>query len=212
MDVTLWYVFALAYIGITLSPGPNVLNVIVNATQYGFKSIYITIAGNLVCQLLIIIAVGLGVGALLVAHPALYWSMKWIGASYLVYLGCKGLYDLYTGKRKQLLISKTVQVPLVPSIRKRFISSFLISASNPKTVIFLSAFLPQFLVPTLSMLTQFAVMYLTIAIIVISIHSVYAVLALKVSHSKLLTSSSGFFASLSSVIFIALGLKLGLST
>ncbi|PCI86752.1 MAG: hypothetical protein COB24_08340 [Hyphomicrobiales bacterium] len=71
MDLSLWFIFCVAYIGITFSPGPNVLIVLGHAAKYGFRSIFITIAGNLLTQLAIIIAIGFGVGSLLtVGSPA----------------------------------------------------------------------------------------------------------------------------------------------
>ncbi|MBL1419909.1 MAG: hypothetical protein COC24_005305 [Alphaproteobacteria bacterium] len=49
MDSSLWFIFCVAYIGITFSPGPNVLIVLGHAAKYGFRSIFI------------ILGVGLGV-------------------------------------------------------------------------------------------------------------------------------------------------------
>lgn len=212
MDFTLWSFFALSYLGITLSPGPNVLNVISNASNYGLKSIYVTIAGNLLCQLFIIIAVGLGVGLLLSKHSDVYAAMKFLGAFYLIYLGVKGLYSSWRGTTKKMTLSTPQNLHSIPPIFKRFTSSFFVSASNPKTVIFLSAFLPQFLRSETSVFMQFTVMYITIALTVLFVHTVYAIVFLSAQRNKFFSFDSRFFPNLSAVIFILLGLNLWFST
>ncbi|WP_029032827.1 LysE family translocator [Salinarimonas rosea] len=211
MDASLWAVFAAAYLAITLSPGPNVLIVLTHAARYGYRSIAVTMAGNLSCQLVIISAVGLGVGALLTKESAAFTWMKYAGAAYLVYLGCRGFYDLYVlHKRRDLDASTAVKpTPAIPSARRRYLEALTVSASNPKTVIFLSAFLPQFVAADRPVPTQFAIMFVTIAAIVIGIHALYA-FVLVVLKSRMPKSVTGkVIPTVTSALYIALGVGLG---
>ncbi len=213
MDFSLWLLFAAAYLGITFSPGPNVLIVLTHAAKYGYRRIFVTMAGNLSCQLIIIAAVGTGIGTLLTTESAAYHWMKIAGALYLIYLGGRIVYDVFIrGRMKALKAPLEIdQVRLVPSVRKRYLEAFAVSASNPKTVIFLSAFLPQFVAPDRPILLQFVIMYLSIAIIVISVHSLYAFLLIKAKRRFSGSLSSRVFPGLTAAIYLFLGATLGVS-
>ncbi|MDQ0454831.1 LysE family translocator [Rhizobium paknamense] len=213
MQVSLWIAFAVAYMGITLSPGPNVMIVLTHAAKYGFRHIYVTIAGNLTCQLLIITAIGLGVGALLTVDTVVYHWMKYVGAAYLVYLGVRIVYNVFVkGRATNLnLVDPGVKQERLPSFRRRYLEGVAVSASNPKTVIFLSAFLPQFVSRDMPIFPQFAIMFLTIAMIVTTIHSVYALLLIVMKARLSGSLSSRFFPGLTAAIYLFLGASLGWS-
>jgi threonine/homoserine/homoserine lactone efflux protein len=75
MSLHTWFLFATAYLVTTISPGPNVLLVIRNTVRYGSRGTASTIAGNLLAQLMVVILVALGVGAVLAAMPPLFVGM-----------------------------------------------------------------------------------------------------------------------------------------
>ena len=148
MTFHLWTLFFLAYLVTTLSPGPNVLLVLKNSIQFGWKSAFITIFGNLTCQFLIVCLVALGVGALLQTLPVWFLVMKILGGTYLIYLGIKAL----RSKKKSTFdaIDNTVVTKSTKTGLALFGEAFLVSASNPKTLIFLSAFLPPIFNPRIA--------------------------------------------------------------
>ena len=164
-------VFVTSYLIITLSPGPNVLLVLKNAAQHGMKAAAISVLANLTCQLGIVCLVGLGAGTLLVKLPLMFLILKILGGSYLIYLGVKML------RNSQ---KSTIRVPHAKSDLKTvtfwrlFNEGFIVSISNPKTLLFLAAFLPQFLVTGNPVIPQFAIMYLSIALCVTLVHFFYA--------------------------------------
>ncbi|WP_310621475.1 LysE family translocator [Flexibacterium corallicola] len=212
MEFSSWAIFAGAYLVLTFSPGPNVFLVLTHASAYGLRGAVITILGNLFCQLLIVIFVALGVGALLTADTLAYQVMKYAGAIYLCYLGAKGLRDLWSKRgvgQKNLQGQERMQA--TPPWSRRFVQAFAVSASNPKTVIFLSAFLPQFVVPNESLPLQFSVMYLTLAAIVLMVHMAYAVIVIGVKAKAPTMESGGILPLISSILFIGLGVGLGFS-
>jgi homoserine/homoserine lactone efflux protein len=212
MSIQTWLLFFLAYALITYSPGPNVLAVVTHAVRYGYRSIAVTISANLCCQLIIITIVGLGAGALLTTDSFLYKVIKWAGAAYLFYLGASMIWKIATKPVTPIELKLGVREDkIVPPAYQRFREAFLVSASNPKTVIFLSAFLPQFLEPDRPLFPQFAVMFFTIAVIVASVHSVYAYIAVSLQRRISSNRSSKAVSLLSGGVFIVLALLLGLS-
>jgi threonine/homoserine/homoserine lactone efflux protein len=189
-----------------------VLAVVTHAVRYGYRSIAVTITANLFCQLIIITVVGLGAGALLTTDSFLYKLIKWVGAAYLFYLGASMIWKIATKPVAPVELKRQVRgTEVVPSAYQRFREAFLVSASNPKTVIFLSAFLPQFLEPDQPLFPQFALMFFTIAAIVASVHSVYAYIAVSLQRRISGNGASKAVSLLSGGVFIALAVLLGLS-
>ncbi|WP_394233385.1 LysE family translocator [Pseudomonas anguilliseptica] len=209
MNLETWILFFVAYLVVTLSPGPNVLLVIKNAVKYGYKAASITILLNLICQLLIITSVAFGAGALLEKSPMLFFALKLIGGAYLIYLGITGLLK----KVERSDLKEVKEIPLVQfSYIKICKEAFLVSASNPKTVIFLSAFLPQFLSTDASIGWQFSIMFLTICCIVISVHLVYSYIAKNINSKWAELKVKPIFSRIVNSAFIAFGCGVLLSS
>ncbi|MFM2481716.1 LysE family translocator [Celerinatantimonas sp. YJH-8] len=208
MSIEVWLMFAAAYLVVTLSPGPNVILVLKNSVLQGWKSAFITILGNLSCQLVIVCLVAIGVGGLLSQLPQWFLGMKIIGGCYLIYLGIKSLCQ----RTQHKLSTEPDETMTVRSARSLFIQAFFVSASNPKTLIFLSAFLPQFLDIQHSYIEQFSVMYLTIGLIVSIVHLSYAWLIGQLGHKL----HRGFFerrlAKMTGGLFITMGTTVLLSS
>ncbi|MFC5431100.1 LysE family translocator [Paraburkholderia denitrificans] len=199
-----WILFAIAYVVTTLSPGPNVLLVIRNTLRYGSAGTVTTIAGNLLAQLVVVILVAVGVGAVLAAMPPIFVGMKVIGAVYLAYLGLK---QLKHASRQPTPIP-TEKFERRTDKGKVFREALLVSGSNPKTLIFLSAFMPQFLTASRPLPLQFFTMYLTISVIVMVVHSAYST-GVKRLHGRLAaTRWVSVIKRLSGFIFVALSVKL----
>lgn len=200
MSIETWFMFFVAYLLVTLSPGPNVLLVIKNSVQHGWLSTLFTIFANLCCQLIIVCLVAIGVGELLVQLPSYFIVMKSLGGAYLIYLGIKSIKQ--TGR---ISLGVDTKKSAHRSHRAIFKEALFVSASNPKTLIFLSAFLPQFLDTSHSHNQQFVVMYLTICVIVSAVHLSYALL---ISHIGRKFNTSNFQTRLSKItgaLFVTMG-------
>ena len=202
MNLETWLLFFVAYLTITLSPGPNVLLVIKNAVKYGYKTAIVTILSNLVCQLMIVSLVAFGAGTILEKSPMLFLSLKLIGGAYLIYLGITGLLKKDVASKKCNIELKT---KIHTSYYKVFKEAFLISASNPKTVIFLSAFLPQFISTDTPVGWQFTMMFLTICIIVMSVHLMYSCIAKNINRKWSGLKAKPIFSKITNSAFIAFG-------
>ena len=203
MSVQTWMLFAAAYLATTLSPGPNVLLVIRNTVRYGSRGTAATIAGNLVAQGVVVMLVALGVGAVLAAMPPLFVAMKVVGAAYLIFLGIRQL----RGDRNRRSPDGNTAI-VEPDRSKLFREALFVSGSNPKTMIFLSAFMPQFIVHDRPLALQFVVMYATIACSVVVVHSVYSAGVRRFHRGFGMSRAVRALKRASGLLFVGLGIKL----
>ncbi|HDR9054847.1 TPA: LysE family translocator [Burkholderia vietnamiensis] len=202
MSVQTWMLFAAAYLATTLSPGPNVLLVIRNTVRYGSRGTAATIAGNLVAQGAVVGLVALGVGAVLAAMPPLFVAMKVVGAAYLIFIGIRQL----RGDRHRRAPDGAASVE--PDRSKLFREALFVSGSNPKTMIFLSAFMPQFISHDRPLAMQFVTMYATIACTVIVVHSLYSFGVRRLHRGFGVSPWLRAAKRASGLLFVGLGIKL----
>ncbi|MCY1453354.1 Homoserine/homoserine lactone efflux protein [compost metagenome] len=127
-----------------------------------------------------------------------------VGAGYLIYLGARQLFA-----RQSVPAAATEgAVPAAQSKWRIGTEAFLVSASNPKTLIFFCAFLPQFLDHGRPIAEQFAVMYLTSAAIVCGVHSFYCFSALHFSKHVKASRVVAALKRATGALFIGLGVRL----
>ncbi|WP_175721398.1 LysE family translocator [Burkholderia anthina] len=203
MSIQTWMLFAAAYLATTLSPGPNVLLVIRNTVRYGTRGTAATIAGNLVAQGVVVMLVALGVGAVLAAMPPLFVAMKIVGAAYLIVLGIR---QLRGGRSSRSPDGNAALAE--PDRRKLFREALFVSGSNPKTMIFLSAFMPQFIAHDRPLAMQFVVMYATIACTVVVVHGVYSFGVRRLHRGFGVSPWVRAAKRASGLLFVGLGIKL----
>ncbi|KAF6676723.1 LysE family translocator [Pantoea agglomerans] len=138
MTTTLFsFLFAITIL--TLTPGFDTALVLRSAVAQGAKRASVTALGITLGCLVWGVAVGFGLGALLLASEMAYNLLKWLGAAWLLYLGLKLLL-----KPRQTAID-TQQ----PSLQQGYLACFsrglLGNLLNPKVGIFYVSFLPQFI-------------------------------------------------------------------
>ena len=122
-----------------LVPGPSVLFVIGRALAQGRRAALTTVVGNTVGAYLLVVAVALGIGSVVERSVVVFTVLKLAGAAYLVYLGVKA----WRGRRESLQASFTDAVAARSGLRT-FWEGFTVGVSNPKTIVFFAAVLPQF--------------------------------------------------------------------
>ncbi|MFI0977199.1 LysE family translocator [Streptomyces sp. NPDC021093] len=119
-------------------PGPSVLFVVGRALAQGRRAALTTVAGNTLGAYVLVVAVALGVGAVVERSVLVFTTLKLVGAAYLVYLGVKA----WRG-RGALHASFTGDAPPQGSLRTLW-EGFAVGVANPKTIVFFAAVLPQF--------------------------------------------------------------------
>ncbi len=171
MDFQLWIAFVSASIALLLIPGPTVILVLSYALSQGRKVAVASAAGVALGDLIAMTASLAGLGALILASATMFTVIKWIGAIYLVWMGI-GMIRA-AGKPTRLSI---LDAPVLPAIRI-FQNATIVTALNPKSIIFFIAFVPQFIRPEIPLMPQFAILIVTFVILAAINAFAYAFLA-----------------------------------
>jgi threonine/homoserine/homoserine lactone efflux protein len=131
--------FLLTVYVLILIPGPSVLFVISRGVAHGRRAAIATVVGNTAGLAVQLIAVAVGVGAIVARSDAVFSVVKLVGAAYLVLLGIRSIRD-----RKALgglLADRADPAPTRRIVRE----GFFVGATNPKGVLIFTAVLPQFI-------------------------------------------------------------------
>lgn len=168
MDITLYLSFLIISFLVIIVPGPNVLVIVSTSLAHGVRRGLQTVAGTSSAMTLQLLVVGVGTAwfVRLVADGLYY--LKWVGIVYLLYLGLRHLAAVIYSKNPE-------QADITASAT--FARGFVVSLTNPKTLLFFSAFLPQFISATGDYTAQ--MLWLSTAFVVMAtvLDSCYALLS-----------------------------------
>lgn len=129
--------FAVVAIVVIVIPGPSVLFVVSRALANGRRVALLSVLGNTVGEYIQVGAVAFGLGALAERSVELFTVMKVVGGLYLLYLGVKTFRE-----RSQTVTAITAEAQ--KPRRHPLVEGIIVGGTNPKTVVFLGAILPQF--------------------------------------------------------------------
>ncbi|HZJ96653.1 MAG TPA: LysE family transporter, partial [Oligella sp.] len=142
MVFSVWLALFLAAWAISISPGPGAVASMAAGLRYGMWPGAALVCGLIVGYTIQFIISVVGVAAVIKTSPLLFEIIKWVGVSYLIYLGIK--------QYRSPVSMIRVDVSNMPSATagKLFMQGFLVDITNPKAAIFLLAVIPQFVDPT----------------------------------------------------------------
>ena len=133
----LW-AFIVASIVLIVIPGPSVLFVIGRSLALGRLGGLLSVVGNALGMVPLVAAVALGVGALVAQSVVIFTIIKFAGALYLVYLGVQAI-------RHRADAAAAVNGAVATRSHWRQLGEgFIVGVTNPKTIAFFVAVLPQF--------------------------------------------------------------------
>ena len=194
--------FVIAIILFLLIPGPGNLALITSTGKGGIRggmgATFGVIAGD---QVLLWAAVA-GVSALMLAYPAAFHIVQWLGAAYLAWMGWK------------MFRARSGDAPIL-SIKAGhyFRQALLITLLNPKAIVFYLAFFPLFVDPaTHQGWKTFAVMAATIAALTF-LYGLTSVLLTFYLAARIRANPkiSGLLNKMAGVFLIGFGIKLAIS-
>ncbi|WP_420998072.1 LysE family translocator [Cupriavidus sp. 30B13] len=174
--------FLLASAVTIATPGPTVLLALSNGSRFGVRAACWGMAGAVCADMLLIATAAAGLGAVIAASEVAFRALKWIGAAYLAYVGWKLLrakVGPLPGDAAQAAIHRRESAPP----RELFMRCFLVAATNPKALLFMSAFLPQFIDTGAPLLPQYALIMAILALLNLLAMLVYAILGARVMHA-----------------------------
>jgi threonine/homoserine/homoserine lactone efflux protein len=133
--------FSVAAFILIVVPGPSVLFVVSRGVALGRRAAVVTAMGNAVGIYLQVVAVALGIGAVIERSVMLLSAIRLLGAAYLVFLGVQAV------RHRRALASVLDVGAAAPARRSLALEGFLVGVSNPKWIVFFTAILPQFIDP-----------------------------------------------------------------
>ncbi len=170
MSLQLWLAFVAASAVLLVIPGPTILTVISYSVAHGRKAKVPLVAAVALGDSTALVLSLLGLGSLLATSAFWFTVVKWVGGTYLLYLGFKLL--------RAGVVDAGPSTVAVPDSRGRlFVNTYAVTALNPKGIVFFIAFLPQFLAPGAPVAPQLWLLAITFVVLATLNATLYAVFA-----------------------------------
>jgi len=170
MSLEIWFAFVVASSALLAIPGPTVMLVVSYALGRGKATGWATVPGVTLGDFAAMSVSLLGAGAILAASAFFFTILKFAGAAYLIWLGIK----LWRAEPKFEDLRDT---SITGQRKTMFWNAFVITALNPKSIVFFIAFVPQFVEPGRALLPQFLILeatFITLAAVNVGIWAVLA--------------------------------------
>ncbi|HHN8371607.1 TPA: homoserine/homoserine lactone efflux protein [Morganella morganii] len=168
-----WFAYLITSVIVSLSPGAGAINSMTTSVNHGYRGAIAAIAGLQTGLMMLIILVGVGLGTLLSQSVLAFEILKWAGAAYLIWLGIRQW-------RAAGTIELNTQAATL-SRKKLYQNGVLVNISNPKSIVFLAALFPQFIMPHQPQLMQYLILGITTVAADIIVMTGYAVLARQIA-------------------------------
>jgi threonine/homoserine/homoserine lactone efflux protein len=173
----------------SIVPGPSVTVVVANSLAGGTRAGLLTILGTELSMLSMVFVVALGLEAVMALVSEAFLIIKLVGAAYLIWIGWK----MFHASGKLEVDTTAGRKPLFKYVWQ----GGLVNWSNPKTLLFLGAFLPQFVDMSRPAFGQIMILGLIVMVVATATDAIYAVLAgrarqvLTVARVRLMSRVSG---------------------
>ena len=203
--------FIMAAILLNITPGSDTMYIITRSVSQGQKAGFYSVLGITSGALIHTLLAALGLSVLLANSPIAFLIVKYVGASYLCYLGFKML----TNKQAPLITNSLQDNKNIATTKplnhwQIYKQGVLTNTFNPKVALFFIAFFPQFIEPSYAhSMLSFLVLGLTFATTGLIWCLCLALLASKFS-KKLRENPviESVMNKISGVVFMGLGVKL----
>ncbi|AOK15374.1 amino acid transporter [Burkholderia cepacia] len=210
MSLHTWWLFVATVFVVSAIPGPNMLLVMTHGARHGLRRSSATMAGCLSALVLMLSVSAAGLGAVLEAWPAMFNTLRFAGAAYLIYLGVKAWRARVEADAPGADV-ETVPRQAAPASRGvLFRNGFLVAGSNPKAILFAAALLPQFINAAEPTLPQFGILVVTFAVIEVSWYLVYASFGTRIGATLKSQSVAKIFNRLTGGLFVGFGAMMAL--
>jgi threonine/homoserine/homoserine lactone efflux protein len=164
-----WLAFLIASILFIQVPGPSLLFTIGRALTVGRREALLSVVGNALGLVAQVGLVALGLGAIVAASTAAYTVIKFVGAAYVVWLGISAIRHRADARAALENRERT------PATRGHAVrTGFIVGVTNPKTIVFFVAFLPQFTNDSGPAAVQLALLGVVFGILAVCSDSVWA--------------------------------------
>lgn len=140
------WAYALGALIIVMIPGPNTLFVLKTSIVDGRRAGFSAAAGVFTGDAVLVFLAYLGIAALVLAPPEVFFWLKLLGAGYLAWLGGKAIHATFFAKKVEdggdaLVVKKS------RNLVKVYRNALALSLTNPKSILFYVSFFVQFIDP-----------------------------------------------------------------
>ena len=194
--------FIPAGLALNLTPGADMMFCLGQGLKSGWRPAMAANFGIALGGMVHTLLAALGLGALVAAHPAAFEAIRWLGVGYLLWLAFGAL-------RSSPFAAEAQVTPT--SAARAFWQGLMVNLLNPKVILFILAFLPQFVDPTRSILPQFLTLGLVFSLGGLMVNGAVGLFAGSIGQR--VARSAGlakWLSRISATIFGALALRLAL--
>lgn len=139
--------FVPAALALNLTPGADMMFCMAQGLRAGSRAALAASLGVAFGGMVHVTLAGVGVAAAIAAAPIMFDVIRWVGVGYLLWLAWQGFF-------RHTQMSETTNVLPVNAFR----AGVLVNLTNPKVILFVLAFVPQFVDPTAGpILVQFLI-------------------------------------------------------
>ncbi len=135
--------FAIAAAALVAIPGPNAIYIATRSIAEGRRAGVASALGVGLGTVVHVLAAAAGLSALVASSAIAFDVIRYAGAGYLIFLGLRTLITKARGTTAEPTADETRQ----PNVRRAFLDGFTVNLLNPKVILFVLAFLPQFIDP-----------------------------------------------------------------
>ncbi|MGV3490376.1 MAG: LysE family translocator [Devosia sp.] len=169
IDLAILLPYVLACLLFSLTPGPAVTLLVANSLARGTKAGLLTALGVQLAMLPMVLIVAVGLDAVMTFVSEAFTIIKLVGAAYLIWIG----FRMFTSSGKLDMSNPGERLPYARYVWQGFVAN----ASNPKTLLFLGAFLPQFVDMSRPAFDQIVVLGLIVMAVAVTTDAIYAFIA-----------------------------------
>ena len=195
METYLYISFVATSTAVIIVPGPNVMAVVSTSLSYGSKKGLQTVLGTSTAMLIQLFIAAFSTTWLVDTLTKGFEWLRWLGVFYLVYLGITHLLRLLDKRdsKKETFVTSS------------FSRGFIVSLANPKTILFFSAYMPQFVSPRGEFETQITLLSATFLFLAMVFDSLYAILAGRLQGLLQIAKTHRIRDGISALLYICAG-------
>jgi threonine/homoserine/homoserine lactone efflux protein len=200
MSAYLYSAFILACVVLAITPGPNMALFLANSATHGTRAGLQSVVGSSLGLAILTAAATLGMTSLMVFVAQWFDVIRWIGAAYLIWLGLSRLRMALKGDLEDMAPT--------PARRGQWLfQGVACSLANPKVLLFLGAFFPQFIDPAAPVAPQLALLGVTFVAVIATVDTM-TVLAFSSAREWIMGRRRRFAEGFSGIMLIGGGLWL----
>jgi homoserine/homoserine lactone efflux protein len=207
MSLNFIFLYSMTVFIASIIPGPSMLLALTHGMQYGAKKTIASALGNVTITLIQASISIAGLGTILVASETIFHFIKWAGAAYLIYIGV----SILCSNKMSVSKNDLGQNLKLNSLKKMYLQAALVTAGNPKAIIFFTAIFPQFIDPSSAYLYQSCILMGLCAFIAFFCFMIYGISGQKIVFLFSKARAGKYLKRIIGGTFIAAGIGLAVS-